>query len=408
MKRPPAARRPPRQRRRRAVERAGGAGRAGGGRAGVYLGGPAGAEAARLLPGVAEVVTFDAPWVGFSAPAVDGSAVGDLVDRIRAVAADRRAGAHLVPPVAPAAGATAPPGRGRRDRGDLRGLPGLPARRAGADDPTRHEVEQGLSLVAAAGPRPPDRRRRTLAVTLPGRDPDLDRSASSPYVVVHPGASVPARALPFGLAAAAVAALAARLDVAVTGSRGEADLVAQVAGPAATGGRGLAGRGRGGAVDLAGLAELLRGAEPSVSGNTGPVHLAAAVGTPVVEVFAPVVARRAAGALEGAVRRAWVTSVDCAGCRAVAALPLSSRACAGVGARRRLAVIRALSLTRRNATAAIRRWSGREDPHLARPRVVDDRVRAGCTHLLVPVVADRGPTDGDGRRPGTGPPPCSR
>ena len=50
-----------------------------------------------------------------------------------------------------------------------------------------------------------------------------------------------------------------------------------------------------GAVDLAGrtdlaeLAAVLRGAAAVVVGNTGPAHLAAAVGTPVVSLFAPVV-----------------------------------------------------------------------------------------------------------------------
>jgi len=45
----------------------------------------------------------------------------------------------------------------------------------------------------------------------------------------------------------------------------------------------------GGRVDLAGLARVLAGAEAVVVGNTGPAHLAAAVGTPVVSLFSPVV-----------------------------------------------------------------------------------------------------------------------
>ncbi|KZX19829.1 Glycosyltransferase family 9 (heptosyltransferase) [Rathayibacter tanaceti] len=45
----------------------------------------------------------------------------------------------------------------------------------------------------------------------------------------------------------------------------------------------------GGATDFAGAAEVLAGADVVISGNTGPAHLAAAVGTPVVSLFAPVV-----------------------------------------------------------------------------------------------------------------------
>ena len=69
--------------------------------------------------------------------------------------------------------------------------------------------------------------------------------------------------------------------VLVTGGPAERALTAQVA---AAGGTDL-----GGATDLAGLAAVLAGADCVVVGNTGPAHLAAAVGTPVVSLFSPVV-----------------------------------------------------------------------------------------------------------------------
>jgi ADP-heptose:LPS heptosyltransferase len=104
-------------------------------------------------------------------------------------------------------------------------------------------------------------------------------------VVVHPGASAPARAWAPRRHAALVAALvAAGRRVVVTGNQRERALTALVAGPPRPGVADL-----GGQVDLAGLAEVLAGAEAVVVGNTGPAHLAAAVGTPVVSLFAPVV-----------------------------------------------------------------------------------------------------------------------
>jgi ADP-heptose:LPS heptosyltransferase len=126
------------------------------------------------------------------------------------------------------------------------------------------------------------------------------------YVVVHPGASVPARAWAPERHAALVGALAAAgRRVVVTGSADERALTAQVAGepqggapvdrPEGSGGpQGGAPVGRevvdlGGRVDLAGLARVLAGAEVVVVGNTGPAHLAAAVGVPVVSLFSPVV-----------------------------------------------------------------------------------------------------------------------
>jgi ADP-heptose:LPS heptosyltransferase len=72
--------------------------------------------------------------------------------------------------------------------------------------------------------------------------------------------------------------------VVVTGDTSERPLTSLVAGPGRPGVVDLGGR-----VDLAGLARVLGQAEVVVVGNTGPAHLAAAVGTPVVSLFSPVV-----------------------------------------------------------------------------------------------------------------------
>jgi ADP-heptose:LPS heptosyltransferase len=83
----------------------------------------------------------------------------------------------------------------------------------------------------------------------------------------------------------------------------------------------------GGATDFAGLAGVLAGADAAVVGNTGPAHLAAAVGTPVVSLYAPTVP---------AVRwRPWGVrhellhaDVPCAGCRA-RVCPVAGHPCLG-------------------------------------------------------------------------------
>ncbi|MGI3783304.1 MAG: glycosyltransferase family 9 protein, partial [Janthinobacterium lividum] len=141
------------------------------------------------------------------------------------------------------------------------------------------ESERALSLARAAG----------FALAGPARlevrRPLPDVSAlvgEGPYVVYHPGADAPARRPGAEQSRALVAALVgAGHRVVVTGSRGESTLTGFVAGGLALD---LAG-----AVDLAGLAAVLDGAEVVVAPNTGPAHLAAAVGTPVVSLFAPVV-----------------------------------------------------------------------------------------------------------------------
>jgi ADP-heptose:LPS heptosyltransferase len=83
---------------------------------------------------------------------------------------------------------------------------------------------------------------------------------------------------------ALVAALTARgRRVVVTGGPNEAALTALVAN-GAPGAIDL-----GGTTDLTGLTGVLAAADVLVCGNTGPAHLAAAVGTPVVDIYAPTV-----------------------------------------------------------------------------------------------------------------------
>jgi ADP-heptose:LPS heptosyltransferase len=152
-------------------------------------------------------------------------------------------------------------------------------------DDDLHEVERALSLAATLGYRLPDGDDGRLAVRR-GRSIGAEAPAP-PYMAVHPGAAAPARAWTPNRHAALVDTLAAEgRRVVVTGGQGERALTALVAG---------ATRPRrdvtdlGGRLDLAGLAEVLAGADALVAGNTGPAHLAAAVGTPVVSLFSPVV-----------------------------------------------------------------------------------------------------------------------
>jgi len=80
--------------------------------------------------------------------------------------------------------------------------------------------------------------------------------------------------------------------VVVTGAPDEVDLTRFVAGRPRPAVVDLGGRS-----DLAGLAAILAGAEAVVVGNTGPAHLAAAVGVPVVSLFAPTVPAAQVGAV---------------------------------------------------------------------------------------------------------------
>jgi ADP-heptose:LPS heptosyltransferase len=110
----------------------------------------------------------------------------------------------------------------------------------------------------------------------------LGELSGRPYVVVHPGAAVPARRWPAEHHRHTVRLLAqAGIPTVVTGGAAERELTSAVAGDEALD--------LGGRTDLAQLTGVLAGAAALVVGNTGAAHLAAAVGTPVVSLFAPVV-----------------------------------------------------------------------------------------------------------------------
>lgn len=238
------------------------------------LTGARGATVARLMPGVTRLLEWRLPAGG--AAGVDRSAVDSLVDAVGCWQLDE-AVIFTGPGQSPLSTALLLRLAGVRrisaisddHPGDLLDL----AHRVPGDlpDPLR-----ALSLAAAAGRPLPAGDDARLRTTLPGAGERGGR------VVVHPGAGAPARGLPRKWAVETVRALVhAGREVVVTGAPGEEELTAEVAGD-------IAGD-LGGRTDLAALAGLLAGSACLVTGNTAPAHLAAAVGTPVVSVFAPTV-----------------------------------------------------------------------------------------------------------------------
>ena len=151
-----------------------------------------------------------------------------------------------------------------------------------APDWSLHEVDRALQVANAAGFAKPAHDNGGLALRQP-LPPVGNLVPRKPYVVLHPGTSVPARAWPaekFG--ATAQSPRARGTEVVVTGSANERAITTSVV----TGSDAVDLTGR---TDLPHLASVLAGAEAVVIANTGPAHLAAAVGTPVVSLFAPTV-----------------------------------------------------------------------------------------------------------------------
>ncbi|ATW51164.1 glycosyltransferase family 9 protein [Streptomyces peucetius] len=242
--------------------------------------GPLGVHAAQLLPGVDEVLVHDAPWVGLDPAPVSYEQTERLLETLRAKRYDRAlilVSYHQSPlPIAfllKLAGVA-------WTAADSEDYPGALLDLRHRRQPNRHEVLAALDLALDSGFALPPGDDGLLRISAPPTTTDL--TGPEPYVVLHPGAAVPARAWSADRAARAAAALsAAGHRVVVTGGRTEKDLTAAVAADHALD--------LGGMTDLHQLAGVLAGARVAVVGNTGPAHLAAAVGTPVACLFAPVV-----------------------------------------------------------------------------------------------------------------------
>lgn len=253
-----------------------------------YLCAPPGEAAARLLPGVDEVVVTPAPWVAFDPPPIDRRGIESLLDRLSAMEIDQAAiltSFHQSP--LPLALLLRMAGIGSTAAVSVDYPGSLLDRRLVVDD-DQHEVLRDLQVVAALGHRlgPGDDGRLRVSIPASVAAPPPIRpllgADGSRYVVVHPGASVPARAWPSEHMRDLVSTLAcAGTVVVVTGGQREMELTSWVAGAAAID--------LGGATTLAELALVLANADALVVGNTGPAHLAAAVGTPVVSIYAPTV-----------------------------------------------------------------------------------------------------------------------
>ena len=288
-----------------------------------YLCGPRGHAAAALLPGVTELVVHRAPWIDPEPDAVCPEATLALVDDLAGRGIDQAVvltSFHQSPlPLALLLRLARVP----TVVAISEDYPGSLLDVRHRVDEDAHEVERALSLVATLGYRLPagdDGGLRLVERPVPAVDAVLPPR----YVVVHPGASVPARAWSPGANAALVDALVAEgRAVVVTGDGHERELTALVAGPPRPGVVDL-----GGGTDLAGLAHVLARADAVVVGNTGPAHLAAAVGTPVVSLFAPTV--------PAARWRPWGVphvllgdqGIACAGCRA-RVCPVDGHPCLG-------------------------------------------------------------------------------
>lgn len=258
----------------------------------VFLTSSAGAGIARLVPEIDEILVYEAPWMKATPQRSSNGEDNAIIKKIHASGID----ASVVFTVysqnpLPAA--------------FLCYLAGVPLRLAYCrENPyqlltdwvteiepqqmLRHEVARQIDLVAAVGAVTTD---RGLSLRVP---PEAMKSVRAllreknirqerPIVVIHPGATAPSRRYP----AESFAELGRYLvrgmgmQVLFTGTEPERALVTGIQAAMDAASTSLVG-----CLTLAELAALLSLAALLISNNTGPAHMAAALGTPVVSLYA--------------------------------------------------------------------------------------------------------------------------
>jgi len=251
---------------------------------------PAGAQVAPYVREVDHVIAFAAPWMKATGegPTMDGAMIVQLASKSFDAAVIFTVYSQNPLPAA-----------------YLTYLAGIPVRLAHCrENPyrlltdwvqepepekgVRHEVRRQLDLAAAAGASAADDR---LSFTLPQRVREQARrtlvslgvESERPLVVAHPGASAASRRYPPEMFARALDLIARDTGghLVLTGDEHEAALVESIRARMSAPSHSLAGR-----LDLGGLGAVIGAADVLVSNNTGPVHIAAALGTPVVDLYA--------------------------------------------------------------------------------------------------------------------------
>ncbi|GAC1390535.1 MAG: hypothetical protein NVS4B11_25360 [Ktedonobacteraceae bacterium] len=155
-----------------------------------------------------------------------------------------------------------------------------------------HEVEHNLNLVRVLGMDTderdlvlsvPDDAKRELAQVLEPYDSNIHH----PFVVVHPGCTMPARTYPWEMYVEIINLLIEQLGafVVVTGAHDEHALVAQVLEHVRVENR-HATLAMAGMLPFPSFCALIQTADLTITNNTGPMHVSAAVKTPVIALFA--------------------------------------------------------------------------------------------------------------------------
>ncbi len=284
------------------------------------LASPVGAQVAYLNPDLDDVIVYSAPWMDpWHKLPQDSQREQQMINSIREQQFDSAiifTSYHQSP--LPAAYLCYLADIPLRVAATIDGPGSLLTTRHKHPERMMHEVELGLDLVGAIGLttrdldlvlQVPEAARSQLAQRLsadgvymgeqkwprPGRDTSgpyaapFEKGIDSrcPLIVVHPGCSMPARTYPWEMYAQVVDVLVEQLGavVVLTGAKDEEALVERVLHQVRPETRestfALAGK-----LPFPEFCALIETADLTITNNTGPMHISAALQTPVVALFA--------------------------------------------------------------------------------------------------------------------------
>lgn len=253
---------------------------------------PPGAAIAPLVPEIDDLIVYDAPWLKATAPRPNSQPEFEMVERLRQGHFDA-AVIFTVFSQNPLPSAF------------LCYLAGIPLRVAHCHenpyqllthwvaDPEpaqgiRHEVRRQLDLVASVGCQTQDER---MSLPVPEEAcakvqailAELGIERGGRWLVIHPGATAASRRYPPESFAEVARELVTEhgFQVIFTGSGGENELVEGIRQAMGAASYSLVDK-----LNLGEMAALLSLAPLLLANNTGPVHMAAALGTAVVDLYA--------------------------------------------------------------------------------------------------------------------------
>jgi lipopolysaccharide heptosyltransferase II len=252
----------------------------------------AGAAIAPLIPGLDDWIVYDSPWLKATAPRPNSDPEYAMIERLRQAQFDA-AVIFTVYSQNPLPSAF------------LCYMAGIPLRLAHCHenpyqllsdwlkDPepehlTRHEVQRQLDLVAGVGSYAKDTRMtlhvpHLAKISIQRLLQPLGLNLNRPWAVIHPGATAPSRRYP----AEKFAIVARQLiqahgwQIVFTGTQPEQELVESIQAAMDAPSYSLVAQ-----LELGELAALLELAPLLIANNTGPVHIAAALNTPIVDLYA--------------------------------------------------------------------------------------------------------------------------